>query len=137
MSKYFCSLLKTTFPNNNKSYVFYCVETQVLFTNLSFAVWNLDSIPARGYAKIPLIKAFQGTRKFDVFWMCESLLNKNIPEDDIFINGFSSRVDIREIGWGGVGRGGGSLLYFNVLVYQEIMKIAKYQKLFILNQNLM
>ena len=25
-------------------------------TNLSFTVWNLDSIPARDYARIPLIE---------------------------------------------------------------------------------
>ena len=57
-------------------------------TNLSFAVWNLDSIPARDYARIPLIEAFQATHEFDIFGVCESLLNKNIPNDDIFISVF-------------------------------------------------
>ena len=47
-------------------------------TNLLFAVWNLDSIPARDYATIPLVESSQGTYQFHIFWVCESLLNKNI-----------------------------------------------------------
>ena len=58
-------------------------------TSLSFAVWNLDSIPARDYARIPLIESFQATYEFDIFGARESLLNKDIPNDDIYINGFS------------------------------------------------
>ena len=58
-------------------------------TNLSFAVWNLDSIPARSFARIPLIETFQATYDFDVFGVCESLLNNEILNEDIFINGFS------------------------------------------------
>ena len=58
-------------------------------TNLSFAVWNLDSIPARNYARIPLIETFQSTYNFDIFGVCESLLNNDIPNEDIFVNGFS------------------------------------------------
>ena len=50
-------------------------------TNLSFAVWNLDIIPARDYARIPLIEPFQATYDFDIFGVCESLLNS----DDINI----------------------------------------------------
>ena len=57
--------------------------------NLSFAVWNLDSLPARDYARIPLIESFQATYNFDIFGICESSLCSNIPNNDIFINGFS------------------------------------------------
>ena len=57
--------------------------------NLSFAIWNLDSIPARDYARIPLIEAFQSTYQFDIFGVCESLLNDSIPNRDIVIDGFS------------------------------------------------
>ena len=57
--------------------------------NLSFAVWNLDSIPARNYARIPLIETFQSTYNVDIFGVCESLLNNDIPNEDIFVNGFS------------------------------------------------
>ena len=58
-------------------------------TSLSFAVWNLDSIPGRDYARIPLIESFQATYEFHIFGVCESLLNEDIPNDDIYINGFS------------------------------------------------
>ena len=55
--------------------------------NLSFAVWNLDSLPAREFVKIPLIETLQSTYNFDLFGVCESMLNSNIPNSDIFING--------------------------------------------------
>ena len=77
---------------------------------LSFAVWNLDSIPARDYARIPIIESFQATYEFDIFGVCESLLNKDIPNDDIYINGFSPppfRSDKPENS-----RNGGVCLYF-------------------------
>ena len=58
-------------------------------TDLSFAMWNLDSIPARDYARVPLIETFQATYDFEVFGVCESFLSNTIPNEDIFINGFS------------------------------------------------
>ena len=64
--------------------------------NLSFAMWKLDSIPAREYARIHLIETFQATYNFDIFGVCESLLSDPIPNENIFINGFSPhpfRVD--------------------------------------------
>ena len=79
-------------------------------TKLSFAVWNLDSIPARDFARIPLIETFQTTYDFDLFGVCESLLNKDIAKDDITINGFSPeplRADKPENV-----RNGGVCLYF-------------------------
>ena len=57
--------------------------------NLSFAVWNLDSLPAREFARTPLIETLQSTYNFDLFGVCESMLNSNVPNSDIFINGFS------------------------------------------------
>ena len=59
-------------------------------SKLSFAVWNLDSIPARDFARIALIESFQASYNFDIFGVCESLLNKKIRNEDILINGFSS-----------------------------------------------
>ena len=56
---------------------------------LSFAVWNLDSIPAREYARIPLIESFQATYNFDFFGVCESSLTEGIPNENIHIDGFS------------------------------------------------
>ena len=41
-------------------------------SNLKFAVWNLDSLPARDYARVPLIEAFQTSYNFDIFGVCES-----------------------------------------------------------------
>ena len=61
-------------------------------TKLSFAVWNLDGIPARDYARIPLIESFQATYDFDIFGGCESLLNKDIHNDDVNISDFSAEL---------------------------------------------
>ena len=47
-------------------------------TKLTFAVWNLDSIPARDYARIPLIETFQAAYDFDIFGVCESFLDDKI-----------------------------------------------------------
>ena len=62
---------------------------QKIKTRLSFAVWNLDSLPARQFARIPLIETFQATYDFDIFGVCESSLNESIPNESIFIAGFS------------------------------------------------
>ena len=65
-------------------------------TKLSFAVWNLDRIPAREFERILLNETFQATYDFDLFGVCESLSNKDIVKGDILINGFSPdplRVD--------------------------------------------
>ena len=78
--------------------------------NLSFAVWNLDSLPARDFARIPLIESFQATYKFDVFGICESALTMNIPNENIVIDGFSPdpiRADKADDT-----RNGGVCLYF-------------------------
>ena len=54
-----------------------------------FAVWNLDSLPARDVARIPLIEFLDSTYDFDMFRVCESMLTKKIPNQDILIHGFS------------------------------------------------
>ena len=57
---------------------------------LSFAVWNLESLPARGFARVPLIESLQSTYDFDLFGVCESMLTEKISNEEIFINGFSA-----------------------------------------------
>ena len=84
---------------------------------LSFAVWNLDSLPARDFARIPLIETLQATYDFDMFGVCESMLTGNISNEDILINGFSPnpfRSDNANI------RNGGRLSIFQgILTHQE------------------
>jgi hypothetical protein len=78
--------------------------------NLSFAVWNLDSLPARDYARIPLIESFQAEYKFDMFGVCESALTGDISKDSILVEGFSPdplRADKADDT-----RNGGVCLYF-------------------------
>ena len=80
-------------------------------TKLSFAVCNLDSIPARDFARILLTETFRATYDFDLFGVCESLLHQDIDKDNILINGFSAeplQADKPENV-----RNGGVYLYFN------------------------
>ena len=51
-------------------------------SHLSFAVWNLDSIPATEYARIPFIETLQATYSFDLFGVCESSLSPAVPNED-------------------------------------------------------
>ena len=57
--------------------------------NLSFVVWNLDSLPTVDFARIPLVESFQITYDVDIFGVCESMLTENISNEDILTNGFS------------------------------------------------
>ena len=56
---------------------------------LSFAVWKLDSIPARNFNRLPQIECFQSVYNFDIFGVCESSLTNQIPNEDIKLSGFS------------------------------------------------
>ena len=72
---------------------FGCIETDpgpnTGTRTLSFAVWNLDSLPARNFARIPFIESLQDLYKFDFFAVCESSLNDSISNDDIHVHSFS------------------------------------------------
>ena len=52
-------------------------------------MWNLDSIPARNYCRMPLIESIQAVYDFDIFGACDSSLTALIPNEEIFIHGFS------------------------------------------------
>ena len=58
---------------------------------LSFALWNLDSLPARDYSRIPVIDSLQAVHNFDLFAICESSLNELISNDNLLIHGFSPK----------------------------------------------
>ena len=107
MRKCLQSFFKCNISQRTKTYTFFIVVLPILLiisgtvhtnpgpvkltkTKLSFAVRNLDSIPARDYAIIRLIEPFQATYDFDIFGVCESRLNKDIRNDDINISGFSA-----------------------------------------------
>ena len=52
-------------------------------------MWNLDSLLARGFSRIPVIESLQTVHNFDLLAICESSLSTRIPNDKIFIHGFS------------------------------------------------
>ena len=100
-SKYDINYLRTDYLNKQKTscFMFLCYKFCYLYLGqsksirkqkqISFAVWNLDSLPARDFARIPLIESLHSTYDFDMFGVCESMLIKNIPNQDILVNGFS------------------------------------------------
>ena len=52
-------------------------------------MWNLDSPPARGFSRIPVIESLPTVHKYDLLAICESPLSTQIPDDKIFIHRFS------------------------------------------------
>ena len=52
-------------------------------------MWNLDSLPAIGFSRIPVVESFQTDHNFDPLAICEFSLSTQIPKDKIFIHGFS------------------------------------------------
>ena len=60
--------------------------------NLTFAFWNLDSIPAREFARIPILETLHSTYGFDIFGVCESMLTEDILNEDILVGGYSPDI---------------------------------------------
>ena len=100
------ALFKGLFSSEIKNTCFYILVLQILLIlsgsveinpgptdpimkKKSLAVWNLDSLSARDFARIPLIEAFQSTYNFDVLGICESMLTKKHTNEDLLIEGFS------------------------------------------------
>ena len=59
---------------------------------LKFCHWNLNSICARGGIKTSLIEAYNSIHHFDVIAISESMLDRTISNDEIFIEGFSREI---------------------------------------------
>ena len=59
---------------------------------LEFFHWNLKSLCARDRIKIPLIETYDALHKFDIIAISESMLDKSIKNDEIYIEGFSKDV---------------------------------------------
>ena len=59
---------------------------------LKFCHWNLNSICARGGIKTSLIEAYNSIHNFDVIAISESMLDRTISNDEIFIEGFSREI---------------------------------------------
>ena len=121
------SLFKNLLSEKTKNIFFFVIVLQILLfisrsveinpgppfpkeKELSFAVWNLDSLPARDFARIPLIETLQSTYDFVIFGMCESMFSDSISNEEIFIDGFSS--DIFRSDKASNIRNGGVCLYF-------------------------
>ena len=58
------------------------------YNTLSFATWNLDSLPAREFSRISVIESLQAVLNSDIFAVCESSLHEHIPNENISIHGF-------------------------------------------------
>ena len=56
---------------------------------LSFATWNLDSLPVREVSRISVVESLQAVHNFDIFAVCESSLHEHMPNENISSHGFS------------------------------------------------
>ena len=58
---------------------------------LNFCHWNLNSVLAHSKIKISLLEAYDSVYHNDIIALTETQLNQRIPDDEILINGFSSK----------------------------------------------
>ena len=73
-----------------------------------FAHWNLNSIVAHDFSRIPLLEAFANQENLKLFAITESALKNKVPDQKIEIEGFSHiRNDLPAND-----RCGGVLLYY-------------------------
>ena len=59
---------------------------------LKFCHWNLNGIIARDRIKIPLIEAYNSIFHYDIIALSETIINNSVPDEDIFIEGFSKEI---------------------------------------------
>ena len=59
---------------------------------LKFCHWNLNGINARDRIKIPLIEACNYIFHYDIIALSETIINNSVPDEDIFIKGFSKEI---------------------------------------------
>ena len=50
--------------------------------SLSICHWNLNSIPAHNFQKLPLLQGYILSNKVDILCLSETFLNSDIPRDD-------------------------------------------------------
>ena len=57
----------------------------------SFCHWNLNSLPARNYAKVLLLQAFNTLHKFELIYLSETYLDSSISteEKSLIIDGYA------------------------------------------------
>ena len=61
-------------------------------TCLRFFHWNLNSICARGNAKIPLIEAYDSLYKYYIIAISETMLDSSVTNEEICIEGYSKEI---------------------------------------------
>ena len=59
---------------------------------LKFVHWNLNSICARECVKIPLMEVYNSVHHFDIMVLSETMLDKSVKNEDIFIHGFGMEL---------------------------------------------
>ena len=63
--------------------------------NFRFCQWNLNSLTAHSYSRIPLLQAYMTQHDLHIAAISESALSKKIPDSDIQIPGYNSiRFDL-------------------------------------------
>ena len=62
---------------------------QAPFSSLSVMHWNLNSIPAHDYERIPILEAFPTQEKLKLIAITETALKNTIPDDKVNIDGYS------------------------------------------------
>ena len=60
--------------------------------SLKFFHLNLNGIIAHDRIKIPLVEAYSSIFHYDIIASSETIINNSVPDEDIFMKGFSKEV---------------------------------------------
>ena len=95
---------------------------------LKFCHWNLNCIIARDGIKIPLIETYNYIFHYDIIALSETIINNSVPDEDIFIEGFSKEIFRSDHPSGD--KKGGVYIYFKETLPIIILRLKK--KVFLL-----
>ena len=115
----------TIFEKSN--FLWLVIFTRILCqvdVGLKFSHWNLNSIIAHDRIKIPLIEAYNSTFHYEIIVLSETIINNSIPDEDIFIEGFSEEI-FRSDHPSGDKKGGVVCIYFKETLPLNVGRIWK------------
>ena len=59
---------------------------------LKFYHWDLNGIIARDRIEIPLTEVYNSIFHYDIIALSETIINNSVPDENIFIKGFSEEI---------------------------------------------
>ena len=97
--------------------------------NFSICHWNVNSVSAHNFSKVPLLRAYMFIHKFDVICISQTLLNSDtgFDDDNLKIEGYN----IVRSDYPSNSRQGGVCIYYKQSLALKILDINYLQERFV------